>query len=84
MKKRIRIEVAPQKGNVDRPWKVTMASTLMEDFPTQEAAVKSATSVCNELAKKGSLVTLKIKLANGKIREERTYPRSSDPVRTPG
>lgn len=84
MKQRIRIEVAPQKDSVDRPWKMTMAGTMMEDFPTQEAAAKAAAGVCNGLAKKGSLVTLKIKHANGKIREERTYPRSSDPVRTPG
>lgn len=84
MKKRTRIEVAPQKGNAARPWKVTMDSALMEDFPTQAAATAAATGVCNGLVKKGELVTLKIKHANGKVREERTYPRSSDPARTPG
>src|SRR3546814_577078 len=60
------------------------SSGLMGDFPTQAAATAAATGVCKVLATAGKIVTLKIKLANGRIREERTYPRSSDPVRSPG
>jgi hypothetical protein len=84
VKKRIRIEVAPQKGNTAWPWKITADSVRMEEFPTQEAATRAATGVCKGLADAGKIVTLKIKLANGRIREERTYPRSSDPRSSKG
>ncbi len=37
-----------------------------------------------EVAKKQPQAQVRIKGRNGRIQEERTYPRSSDPKRTPG
>lgn len=37
-----------------------------------------------EVAKKQPKAQVRIKGKNGRIQEERTYPRSSDPKRTPG
>lgn len=81
--KRIRLEVCPQKG-AEKPWKVTKDGTFWGSCRTQADAIALGVTLGNQLAAKGELITLKIKGRNGKIREERTYPRSSDPRRSRG
>lgn len=51
----------------------------IRNFESKKDAVGFATSYMRE--HEG---TLKIKKVNGQIQEERTYPRSKDPSRTPG
>lgn len=80
--KRVRLEVCPQKGR--HPWKVTAAGVTQYQEQTQAAAIARAVKHAHALVKAGGLVTLKIKRPNGEIRDERTYPRSSDPRRSKG
>lgn len=83
--KRIRLEVCPQKGRSKaHPWKVTQAGQTMFQHDTQGEAISSARVLAETLVIQGNRVTLKIKRPNGEIREERTYPRSSDPRRSKG
>ena len=77
---RIRLEVLKVKGI----WRVTRSGALEMAFLTQEQAIKGAIRLIKELIEIGRTVTLKIKRPNGQIREERTYPRSSDPRRSKG
>jgi hypothetical protein len=49
--------------------------------PTKEAAVKQTAEVAK---KEPDAVSVKIHNLDGKIQEERTYPRSADPRRSPG
>ena len=49
------------------------------DFDTKEEAVER----CSQLMSRQT-GSLKIHNADGKIEEERTYPRSADPVQTKG
>lgn len=80
---RTRVEVCPQSTEA-MPWKVTVNSQTMESFPTQERAAAAAVSLCRRIESEGGKASLLIKREDGTIREERTYPRSSDPERTPG
>ncbi|HWB06103.1 MAG TPA: DUF2188 domain-containing protein [Verrucomicrobiales bacterium] len=48
-------------------------------FETKEDAVKTSTRTVEQIT--GSL---KIHKADGTIEEERTYPRSADPAKSPG
>ncbi len=80
--KRIRVEVCPRKRAGD--WEVTVSGQWEFRMPTQREAVAVAVRWCNAEAKAGKLLTLKIKRPNGQIRDERTYPRSSDPRRSKG
>lgn len=80
---RTRIEVCPQ-STAAMPWKVTVNSAVMEEFPTQDRAAAAAVGLARRIASEGGKASLLIKHADGTIREERTYPRSSDPERTPG
>jgi hypothetical protein len=79
--KRIRVEVAPLKGG---GWTVKADSELKFEFNTQADAITAAVEWCHAEAKGGALLTLKIKRPNGKVRDERTYPRGSDPKRSRG
>ena len=81
--KRIKLEVCPQKTGI-RPWKVTKAGSKIADADTQQHAIAAGVTLAKELEKSGQLVTLKIKRRDGTVRDERTYPRSSDPRRTKG
>jgi hypothetical protein len=81
--KRIRLEVCPQKTGIRR-WKLTKAGHKVADADTQQHAIAAAVTLAKELEKSGQLVTLKIKRRDGTIRDERTYPRSSDPRRSKG
>lgn len=78
------MEVAPQRGNSVCPWKVTLGGKTMEAFRTQQAAIEAATGVARSMGLPEAPVSLKIKGRDGKVQEERTYPRSADPQETPG
>lgn len=84
MAKRIRLEVCPQGKRAARRWKLTKAGELRAEFERQRDAIKAAITLATQMILRGELVTLKIKRPNGQIREERTYPRGSDPRRTKG
>lgn len=82
MSKRIRLEVCPQKGRW--PWKVTVSGRTEYQEQTQADAIARARKWIAGLLKMGHTATLKIKRPDGTIRDERTYPRSSDPRRSKG
>lgn len=79
--KRIRVEVCPSDGGLW--WKVVTPRKVYRTT-TQRDAIRWAVQWCNAEADNGKRLTLKIKRPNGKIRDERTYPRSSDPKRSKG
>jgi hypothetical protein len=54
---------------------------VVSKAPTKEAAVKRTAAVAK---KDRDAVSVKIHNLDGKIQEERTYPRSADPRRSPG
>lgn len=81
--KRIHMEVAPQRNQV-LPWKITIGGQFVEGFPVRARAVDVAMAAANGIATDGGLVTLKLKGRNGRVQQERTYPRSSDPTETEG
>lgn len=72
------MEVCPQR-NAELPWKVTLDGKLVKGHPTQHVAIDAAVDEAHKLADEGEILTLKIKRRDGTIRDERTYPRSSDP-----
>lgn len=80
--KRVLMEVSP--GGKWRPWKVTREGDTAGECDTQTDALALAKVLVKLQLEQGKTVTLKIKRPNGSIREERTYPRSSDPSRTKG
>jgi len=82
MNKRIRVEVRPDKAA--GCWKVFAGAELLSEHPTQRKAVAAAAKWCRAEALAGKLLTLKIKGRNGQIRDDRTYPRASDPKRSRG
>lgn len=81
--KRVRLEVCPQK-RADKPWKVTRDGQLWGGCRTQADGIALARMLADQIVAKGGTVTLKIKRPNGEIRDERTYPRSSDPRKAKG
>lgn len=80
--KRVSVEVCPKQGAWR--WKVTVSGKRVQDEPTQAMAISSARLMIQLLLNQGKTVTLKIKRRDGSIREERTYPRSSDPRKSKG
>lgn len=80
--KRVRLEVVTQKRG--RPWKVTKAGVKHAEADTQALAIELARTLARAIVAEGRTVNLKIKRPNGQIRDERTYPRSSDPRRSRG
>ncbi len=65
----------------DGQWKLQQqgASRAIKVFPTKDKGLDFSTDYVGEHG--GSL---KIKKENGRVQEERTYPRKADPRRTPG
>ena len=62
-------------------WKVKeQGGKTVTKTKTKDAAVQGATKV----ARKKKRASVVIKKANGRIQEQRTYPRSSDPSRSKG
>lgn len=83
--KRVRIEVCPQNvRNKAHPWKVTQDGQTLFEHGTQAEAIAAARILVDTLVMQGRTATLKIKRPDGTIRDERTYPRSSDPRRSKG
>lgn len=81
--KRIRLEVSPSKSR--KLWSVTgLGGDRLYVADTQTEAIELARLYIRTGMKAGYTFTLKIKRPDGTIREERTYPRSSDPRRTKG
>lgn len=79
----IRIEVAPARGE----WNVRVDMGVQgydEVFRLKWFAVHYARRKARELGRPDNPVSLRIKKKNGRYQEERTYPRSADPRRTPG
>lgn len=61
-------------------WKVKKGGKTVAKAHTKAEAVKGATKV----ARKQKRASVVIRKTNGRIQEERTYPRSSDPIRSKG
>lgn len=79
---RIYYEVAPSKAGTG--WTVSRDGKVVERFCTKATAVDVAIEEARGEAGHGQPTSLRIKGRNGRVQEERTYPRSSDPRRTPG
>lgn len=79
--KRTLLEVVPDGfGN----WDVTVDGETEYREHTQAKAIKKAEGYGACIVAIGGIASLKIKRPNGTIRDERTYPRSSDPRRSRG
>jgi hypothetical protein len=72
-----RIDVV-RRGN---QWIGESNHVVVAKAPTKEAAVKATAAVAKA---DSNAVTVKIHKMDGKIQEERTYPRSADPTRSKG
>ncbi len=57
------------------------AKKVVTKAPTKEAAVRKTAAAAK---KDPDAVSVKIHNLDGKIQEERTYPRSADPRKSPG
>lgn len=79
--KRTLLEVTPAGAS---GWKVTRSGRKVSGASRKADAQRAAVQLAHVLANAGRLVSLKIKGRDGRIQEERTYPRSSDPRRTRG
>ena len=79
---RFRVEVAPDRKAGD--WKVTAAGAEVSRHASQRLAIAAAVAYCRTKVGEGARLPLKIKRRDGTIRDERTYPRSSDPRRSRG
>jgi hypothetical protein len=78
--RRVQLEVLPR----DDKWQVTRDGDLCGISRTQTEGIDLAMSMVKVALGRNETVSLKIKRPDGRIREERTYPRSSDPRRTKG
>ena len=83
MTARIYYEVVPAP-DPDSGWNVTRDGHTVGWEPTKEEAVDVATDAARTEAVEGQPTSVRIKKLDGRIQEERTYPRSSDPRRYPG
>jgi len=79
---RIRVEVAPDRKAGE--WKVTAAGAEVSRHRSQRQAAAAAVTYCHGKVAEGEILTLKLKRRDGTIRDERTYPRASDPRRSRG
>ena len=80
MAKRKVYSVEPRSSKAG--WKVKQeGGKTVTKTPTKAEAVQTASKVARKDKKKASVV---IRKANGRIQEERTYPRGSDPRKTKG
>jgi Uncharacterized protein conserved in bacteria (DUF2188) len=72
-----RIDIV-KRGN---QWIGESNRVVVTKAPTKEAAIKATAAVAKA---DSNAVTVKIHNMNGKIQEERTYPRSADPASSKG
>ena len=65
--------------------KSTDINKLVEVFyKSKEESIRCSVAICKSIATKENPISLKIRNLNGKIHEERTYPRSADPESSVG
>jgi hypothetical protein len=77
----IRLDVVPWRGR----WKVKRGATRIGMDRTQHGAISWAQAVAWRLLVADARgVTIRIHRPDGRVREERTYPRSADPKRSKG
>lgn len=76
-------EVVPDPGEAGG-WNVTRNGLHMKWWPDKIDATMHAVEEAVNEAEAGGLTSLRIKGKDGRIQQERTYPRSSDPRRTKG
>jgi hypothetical protein len=62
-------------------WVAESSSGIVAQAPTKDAAIKATAKVAKALPE---AVSVKIHKVDGRIQEERTYPRSADPRRSKG
>lgn len=79
---RVQLVVGPagQRGG----WKLTKGGRRVTGHLRKSDTVRDAVVLAKALVVQGGKVSLRIKGRDGRIQEERTYPRSSDPRRTKG
>lgn len=78
--RRVLLEVLPSESE----WHVTRDGDVVAKCRTQADGIDLAKRLVKSQLADGRTASLKIKRPDGRIREERTYPRSSDPRRTKG
>jgi len=76
-------EVVPD-GSEAGGWNVTRNGLVLKCWADKTDAVLHAVEEAVNEAEAGGRTSLRIKGKDGRIQQERTYPRSSDPRRTPG
>lgn len=76
-------EVLPDPGDAGG-WNVTRNGLVLKWWPDKVDAVLHGVEEAVNEAEAGGLTSLRIKGKDGRIQQERTYPRSSDPRRTKG
>lgn len=81
--KRIAIRVEPRGPSWLRTWTVEVGGLALP-MPTRAEAMRWATDLAKRHAAGGGEVEVVVRRVNGTIGERNTYPRSSDPRRTPG
>lgn len=79
MSNRTRYDVGPAKGRAG--WDVKKDGRTVSHHNKKAPAVEKATGDAKRNPSNAQVV---IKKQDGRYQEERTYPRSSDPRRTPG
>lgn len=81
MAKLLKFDLARNKET--KRWELTGQGSdkAVKSFRTKEAATKAG-ALENALGEEGGSV--RIKKLNGRIQEERTYPGSKDPKKSPG
>lgn len=81
MKRLRKMEVTFSRGR----WNVYLDGAIQSwCFTKKSEAVAYARARARKMATPERGVSLRIKNKNGRYSEERTYPRSLDPTRTPG
>lgn len=68
----------------DERWNWRWSKYFSEDDPSRVPAKHRAMKYAKQIALKLGGGTVKIHSRTGRIQEERTYPRSRDPKRSPG
>lgn len=76
---RIKLHINPSP----RGWTVSEGA-FISHFSHKTEAKRAAVRRAHQLAASGHVVSLYIAGLDGRFQEERTYPRSADPRKTPG
>ncbi len=70
----------------DKGWQLKEQKSDRANFtaPTKEEAVKKAAAWANKTATTKEPISIKIHGVDGKVKDERTYPRAADPKGSKG